>query len=169
MDIHRIIYSYDPNEFLPVWREGKLDNKAEFVRYKLQVYLHQVHKAFVEAYNESRLQQYNAVGMKMCPRMKTVKDMPKLQGGRRCFDQILIAAIVTSKALGTLLYKTSCCPTKPLGNQGFFVCLWISLLHYMVTWRILEVYKSINERVQNDRQSNGQNNEELRSGSNLPR
>jgi len=36
--IENIIYSYDPNEFFPVLYEGRLENKAEFVLYKVRRY-----------------------------------------------------------------------------------------------------------------------------------
>jgi hypothetical protein len=34
--IENIIYNYDANEFMPVWYDGKLDNRNEFVAYKLR-------------------------------------------------------------------------------------------------------------------------------------
>lgn len=30
------LYSYDANEFQPIWREGHLDNRAEFALYKAE-------------------------------------------------------------------------------------------------------------------------------------
>lgn len=30
------MYAYDPNEFMPVFRDNRLDNKAEFVAYKAE-------------------------------------------------------------------------------------------------------------------------------------
>lgn len=34
--IEHTIYGYNPNDFLPVWRDGKLENKGEFVAYKAE-------------------------------------------------------------------------------------------------------------------------------------
>ena len=34
--IENAIYSYNPNEYFPVYRDGKLDNRADFIFYKLQ-------------------------------------------------------------------------------------------------------------------------------------
>lgn len=32
--IEQTIYGYDPNEFLPVYRDGRLDNRLGFIAYK---------------------------------------------------------------------------------------------------------------------------------------
>lgn len=32
---HKIL-SYDPNEFMPIYRDGRADNTSEFVKYKLK-------------------------------------------------------------------------------------------------------------------------------------
>jgi hypothetical protein len=34
--IENAIYSYQPEEFLPIFYDGELDNKAEFVAYKAE-------------------------------------------------------------------------------------------------------------------------------------
>lgn len=34
--IENMIYSYDANEFLPVFRDGSLDNRGEFIAYKAE-------------------------------------------------------------------------------------------------------------------------------------
>ena len=36
MSLKQTFTSYDPNEFMPVYREGGLDNRAEFVAYKAE-------------------------------------------------------------------------------------------------------------------------------------
>lgn len=42
-------YSYDPNEFLPIYRDGVLDNKKDFHAYKTKLALKAVGKALAPA------------------------------------------------------------------------------------------------------------------------
>lgn len=33
--IENKLYSYDPTEFMPIYRDGEVENRAEFVAYKI--------------------------------------------------------------------------------------------------------------------------------------
>lgn len=34
--VETMLYGYDANEYMPIWRDGKLDNRAEFIAYKAE-------------------------------------------------------------------------------------------------------------------------------------
>lgn len=41
-NIETAIYAYNPDEFVPVFREGRLDNKGEFIAYKAEQFAEQL-------------------------------------------------------------------------------------------------------------------------------
>lgn len=39
-----IIYSYDTSQFMPIYRDGQLDNRDEFIKYKTRCALRTISK-----------------------------------------------------------------------------------------------------------------------------